>query len=112
MGFRDGVLDIIQLPIEQQTAMNINIITLVLLTIVTVLAAFVTDLGYVNAVGGGTLAAMIVFVFPYVMYSAAMKAQQVPPSRAQRMEVSFAFGLLIVGVTMGLVGVIVELKNE
>jgi hypothetical protein len=112
MGFRDGVLDIIQLPIEQQTSVNINIITLVLLAIVTVLASFVTDLGYVNAVGGGTLAAAIVFVFPYLMYSAAMKAQPVPPSQAQRMEVSFAFGLLSVGVIMGLVGVIVELQNE
>lgn len=112
MGFRDGILDIVELPIEQQTSANINIITLVLLAIVTVLASVVTDLGYVNAVGGGTLAAAIVFVFPYLMYSAAMKAQPAPPSQAQRMEVSFAFVLLIIGVIMGLVGVIVELQNE
>lgn len=112
MGFRDGVLDILELPVEKQTSMNINIITFALVAIVTILASMITDLGYVNAVGGGTLAAAIVFVFPYLMYSAAVKNQPVPPTPAQRIEVKCAFGLMILGVVMGLVGVLVELRHE
>ncbi len=112
MGFRDGVLDVLQLPIEKQTSTNFNVITMVLLTILTTIATVVTDLGYVNAIGGGTLAAAIVFVFPYLMYSAAMKAQSTPLRHGQRNELYFAFCLLIVGVMMGLIGVIVEIREK
>jgi amino acid permease len=110
MGFRDGVLDIIELPQPQQTSTNINIITIFLLIVITILAAFVTDLGFINAVGGGTLATAIVFIFPAVMYRAAVDAQVHPPSRFQRLEVRFAMGLMVLGVLMGAVGVVVELQ--
>jgi amino acid permease len=111
MGARDGLLDIIQLPLEQQTSTNVNIISVVFLSVITGLASVITDLGYVNAVGGGTLAAAIVFVFPYLMFSAALKSQSIPLAPDQRMERTLAFALLIVGVALGVIGVIVELYN-
>ena len=64
MGARDGVIDVLEIPPNRQTDANINLLTVILLTILTVTAMFVTDLGLINAVGGGTLATMIVFVFP------------------------------------------------
>ena len=111
MGFRDGVLDVLELPQSQQTSTNINIITIFLLTVVTILAAIFTDLGFINAVGGGTLATVIVFVFPALMYNAAIKEQVEPVTQDQRREVKFAFGLMVLGIVMGIIGVVVELQH-
>jgi amino acid permease len=108
MGFRDGFLDVIELPQEQQTSTNINVITAVLLIIVTILAAFCTDLGAINAVGGGTLATLIVFVFPALMYRAVVGEM---PTLSETREVKFALGLMVIGVLMGIVGVVVELRH-
>lgn len=110
IGFRDGVLDIMQVPLEKQTDTNINIITLVLLTVVTILAVFVRDLGFVNAVGGGTLATAIVFVFPALMFQAAIKNQGTRATKSQHMELHFAYVLMVIGILMGAVGVVVEIQ--
>jgi amino acid permease len=112
MGFRDGFLDVIELPAEKQSSTNINIVTIVLLAIITVLAAICTDLGFINAVGGGTLATAIVFVFPALMYRAAVELQTELPTRAELQEVKFAMGLMVVGVIMGVIGVVVELQHQ
>lgn len=59
IGFRDGVLDVLNVPSELQTSPNLNVLTLILLAIITVVAIFVTDLGMINAVGGGTLGTLV-----------------------------------------------------
>lgn len=112
MGFRDGVLDCLSLPMEKQTSTNVNIITVTLLFIVTSLAILVTDLGFVNAIGGGTLATAIVFVFPALMYRAAVRGQSIPDIPGQECEVKFAMVLMVVGVIMGAIGVVVEVQRQ
>ncbi len=100
-----------KLPEEKQTSTNVNIITIVLLTIITLLAAITKDLGMINAVGGGSLATLIVFVFPALMYRAAVDHQAAPPTTVQRREVRFAMALMVVGLIMGAIGVVVELAR-
>jgi hypothetical protein len=78
-----------------------DVMTLLLLTILTVMAVFVTDLGMINAVGGGTLATALVFVFPALMYQQAVRLQF---SGAER-EVWIAMTLMVIGVILGLLGV-------
>jgi len=51
IGFRDGVLDMLNIPPERQTTTGLNTLTLFLLTLVTVTACFVTDFGVINALG-------------------------------------------------------------
>jgi amino acid permease len=109
-GTRDGVLDILKLPEEKQTSININIITIFLLLIITVLAVFTTDLGMVNAVGGGSLATLIVFVFPANMFWAAIDHRRAPPSNEEKREVVFAMILMILGLIMGIIGVVVAVS--
>lgn len=108
-GTRDGVLDILELPQEKQTSTNMNIITVTLLIIITVLAAVTTDLGLVNAVGGGSLATLIVFVFPAVMFSAAIDHRAAPPTAGEKREVTFAMILMVLGLIMGAIGVVVAI---
>lgn len=45
IGFRDGMVDLLDVPIERQTSRNMDVLTLLLLTLPTVMAVFVTDLG-------------------------------------------------------------------
>lgn len=47
MGFRDGMLDVFAVPHELQTTQNLNVFTVALLLIVTVLATVLTDLGVI-----------------------------------------------------------------
>ena len=54
-GFRDGIIDVLAVPRELQTANNLNVLTVALLLLITILATFLEDLGMVTAVGGGTL---------------------------------------------------------
>lgn len=113
IGFRDGVLDLLEVPAEKQTSNNLNLVSLVLLGIVTLLAMVVTDLGLINAVGGGTLATAIVFVFPTLMYRQAVLRKTFDeeveefdgPSDAEKREVKIALAFMCAGIVMGVIGV-------
>jgi amino acid permease len=106
IGFRDGMVGLldVRVPMERQTSHNsMDVLTLFLLTILTVMAIFVTDLGMINAIGGGTLATALVFVFLTLMYQEAVNPQFT--SGAER-EVWIAMTLsMVIGVILGLVGV-------
>jgi amino acid permease len=129
IGFRDGVVDLLTIYTSSTSSSSsqiskskspdidwtkhLNILTVLLLSIVTITAIFVTDLGQINAVGGGTLATAIVFVFPALMYRVAVEKD--PTSKyyvARRREVVFVMALMVFGVVLGLTGVWVAVRNE
>ena len=97
MGVRDGVLDIWQVPLQDQTPQKLNQLTYGLLSILTVTAIFVTDLGLINAVGGGLVSTAITFCFPAIMYY--MAAHQLP---SQVIKVMITSGLAVSGMILGL----------
>jgi len=101
-GVRDGVFDILEVPVAEQTPMRFNQLTLILLSTLTVISMFVTDLGLINAVGGGIVATAIVFVFPTIMLGAAVKQKLGGPS--SRKEAAFALALTVIGVVLGFIG--------
>ena len=101
-GARDGVMDILEIPLVEQTPERIRRLTLVLLTILTVTAIFVTDLGLINAVGGGIIATAIVFVFPTMMFYGAVK--QKLGGENDKKEMVFALCLTVFGVLFGVIG--------
>ena len=105
IGVRDGCLDILQVPLHMQTSSNLNIFSLGLLTILTVTAIFVDDLGLINAVGGGTLATFLCFVFPAFMYRQAIRNLPTKGSPRQRDEVILVMILMTVGSILGFIGV-------
>lgn len=129
IGYRDGVLDLLKVPVEKHTSNNLNLLTVVLLIFITLIAMTVTDLGLVNAIGGGTLATVIVFVFPTLMYRQAVKRKPFDeieleedeeeeeeeeidlPTPAQKREVTFSVVLMYGGVTMGIIGVWMAISN-
>jgi amino acid permease len=76
VGFRDGVLDVLQ--VKDRTDETLNIVSIVLLLAVTTAAANVTDLALVLSVGGGTFSTAVASVFPALMFQAAVKESSNP----------------------------------
>ena len=128
IGYRDGVLDLLQVSAEKQTSGNLNLVSFILLTFVTIIAMLVKDLGLINAVGGRTLATAIVFVFPTLMYQRAVRRKHFDetnladeensdeederPTPEQKREVIFAQTLMCMGIVMGLIGVWMAISNQ
>ena len=105
IGLRDGILDSLEVPIAKQTNRNLEVLTIVLLSIITIIALCITDLGLINTVGGGIFATAIVFVFPAFMYQKAVRDLGEEASPGQRREVVLCFVLMVLGVFLGLSGV-------
>lgn len=109
--------------------MNINVLSVILVTVITLIATVVTDLGIINAVGGGTFASMICLVLPTLMYHKALNDTHGVPanistkedqewsiqprqsSSRQRccggyfLEITMTYVLMILGTVLGLLGV-------
>lgn len=105
IGLRDGVLDILEVPHSKHSSRNLEVLTVVLLSIITLIAIYVTDLGLINTVGGGTFATAIVFVFPAIMYRKAVKDLEDLAAPGQKREVVVALVLMVFGVVLGIFGV-------
>jgi len=111
IGFRDGVLDVLNVQPELQTSPNLNMLTVILLAVITLIATFVADLGMINAVGGGTLGAAVVFLFPALMYRWAIVDYLGNRStEGQRLEVKLVLALMVFGIVLGVAGVVVSLQ--
>lgn len=102
-GVRDGVLDVLEVPFHEQTRDNLNRLTLLLLTTLTIIAIFVTDLGLINAVGGGLVATAIVFVFPTMMFRAALMRSS-EDKACKSFELPLATVLTGFGMLIGIIG--------
>ena len=106
VGVRDGFIDLLLIPIEQQTNLLHVGMTILLLLIITILATCFQDLGHVTIVGGATLGTAVIYVFPTVMYHYAIKNLRRYATFLQRMEVLFAMVLMCVGITIGSIGIV------
>jgi hypothetical protein len=108
---RDSVLDVCETKVADQLARNHGYLTLSLLTVLTIGALFVTDLGLINAVGGGLVTTPIVFLFPSIMYRGGMKFLSFDELKRQQNEVTLATGLTVVGTMFGLAGAWIAIND-
>ena len=108
IGFRDAVLDTMNVPRERQTPLFLNILTILILSLITLVAAFVTDLGVINSIGGGSVAVLMCFCFPAVMFQKAIQDLGETSLASQRLEVKIVMFLMVVGCVVGVGGVVTE----
>ena len=112
IGVRDGILDLFSVGIGWQTAININALTIAMLSIFTALAYKFTDLGLVSAVGGAAFGTAVTFVFPSIMFFSAVSS--LPPTEVSfwlQCESLLVLLLMLFGIVMGAIGVIEVLRN-
>jgi len=102
IGVRDNCLDILGITDEVDTTAKLNVFTLLLLSIMTLASCFITDLGMINSVGGGTTVTLVCFIFPAFMFREAMRKENIG---GPQWEVWLVMSLMVVGVVLGIIGV-------
>jgi membrane protease YdiL (CAAX protease family) len=105
------MLDVLMIPREKQTSQALNVLTIILLVIITLLAMLIQDLGMVTAVGGGTLGTVVVFIVPTLMFKSAVKRLGDRATASQKREVHLATFLMWLGIAIGVVGVFLALHK-
>ena len=108
--FNTDYIRILLRPIDWNK--HLDLLTVILVTTVTVTAVYITDLGTINAVGGGAISTPIVFIFPAIMYRVAVETDSSSKFYVQRhREVMFVYSLMIIGMVLGFTGAWIAIQG-
>ena len=107
-GCRDGFLDLAQITVDNRNSLLLNLVTVSLLGIITVLACTLRDVSFVLAFGGATLGNALTYVYPALMYRAVVRQQG---RHGEGLGVSVAMMAAGVGIAIGLIGAVMALKS-
>lgn len=108
VGFRDGMLDALKVPVEDRTDNTLKTLSLGLLTAVTLAACLIQDLALVLSVGGGTLSTIVASVFPALMFRAAVESSN---DARRELDTNLALGLMLSSVAIGATGVVLAVEK-
>lgn len=104
IGVRDNCLDILGIADKIDTDAKLNLFTIFLLAILTITSCFVTDLGLINSVGGGTTVTLVCFIFPALMFRHGILKYGLGTA-GEKQESWLVMSLMVVGVVLGIIGV-------
>ena len=109
-GFRDGVLDLANVPVEKRSNALLNKVTVGALSFITCLALTLKDLSFVLSFGGATLGNALIYVYPALMFRGAVKKMGGKATKGMKREVKLAMANAGLGIGMGIVGAKMALK--
>jgi len=104
VGTRDGTLDLLKIPEEKRTASLLNQTTYALLAITTAMAWKLTDLSFVSSISGAVFGTALIFVFPSLMFRAAVKNLGDKATASQKKEGKFAMIVNLLGIVIAAIG--------
>eukprot|EP00985_Skeletonema_marinoi_P006203 scaffold2690_cov168-Skeletonema_marinoi.AAC.9 len=104
VGTRDGTLDLLKIPEEKRTASLLNQTTYALLAITTAMAWKLTDLSFVSSISGAVFGTALIFVFPSLMFRAAVKNLGDKATDSQKKEGKFAMIVNLLGIAIAAIG--------
>lgn len=108
MGLRDNLLDLLGLTDKFNTDGRQRVFIVFLLTTCIIMACFITDLGLISAVGGGTSVALVAFVLPAIMFREAMRIHG-KRKASENFEVWLVMFFMALMVILGITGVITSI---
>lgn len=111
VGTREGILDLFNVKLEKRTNALSDKVTLLTLTIITVGALVVNDLGFVLSFAGATLGNALIYVFPAMMFNKMVDKLGDKATAEQKAEVKFATFTCLLGIAMGGIGAFMSIKN-
>jgi len=118
VGLREGVLNMLGLSDKAGDASVHVVATLLLLVVMNGLALKLKNLGLVVAVGGAALGTSLVYTFPAMMFIQAtrqlarkLEARGDCLPKARRVEMYANGALVLVGVSLGALGIFMSLKS-
>lgn len=106
---RDGIFDIFAFSEERRKTLFIPF-TMGLLSLVTLLALVLKDVGFVVSISGALFGCMLMFVVPAVM-NLGLFARQ-PSEKVSQLEKIGNYGMIGTGVAMAILGVYVSVMRQ
>jgi amino acid permease len=104
VGTRDGLFDLINVPEEKRTDSLQNKVSVGLVALLTGLAIQVNNLTFVASMSGALLGTALIFIFPTLMFRAAVAKLGDKASKTQRFESKLSGLIASVGVVVGGIG--------
>jgi hypothetical protein len=104
VGTRDGTLDLLKVPEEKRSASLLNQTTFALLGMISALAWKLTDLSFVSSISGAVFGTALIFVYPSLMFRAAIKNLGDKATDGEKKESTFAMLVNLVGIAVGIIG--------
>mmetsp|Transcript_4755 Transcript_4755/g.13439 ORF Transcript_4755/g.13439 Transcript_4755/m.13439 type:complete len:516 (-) Transcript_4755:612-2159(-) len=112
VGVRDGLLDLAGVPENERTEGRLNALTVAIFAGIAALALSLKDLSFVLSFGGSTWGAALIYVFPALMFRAAVrKMGDGGAADGLRAEVRLAMGKACLGTVLGCIGTKMALKK-
>jgi amino acid permease len=109
VGCRDGLLECLKVSSEKRTPMNLNLLTVALLSVISLLACTLKNVSFVLAFAGATLGNALTYVYPAIMYHAVVKKQG---RTGESVGVTVALSSAVLGIIMGAVGAVMAWQNK
>jgi amino acid permease len=106
VGTRDGVLDLARVSESKRTNGLLNKVTVGILGLISLLATKITDLTFVVSISGAVLGSSLIFIFPTLMFRAAVRKD---PSK--KWEKRLCSVIASMGVAIGMVGTNMALQS-
>ena len=100
-GCRDGVLDLLKVPPSKRSNATLNVTTVAVLALLTLLAATLTDVSFVLSFGGATLGNLLTYIYPAIMYYKMVALKKLPN---EGFGVTLSIISAILGTIMGGIG--------
>lgn len=107
-GCRDGVLDLAEIPYQNRSSSLLNLVTVSLMGMITILALSLKDVSFVLAFGGATLGNALTYVFPALMYRAVVRKLGL---KGEGVGVFISTSSAVLGVFIGIIGAAMALKS-
>ncbi len=104
VGTRDGFLDLFKVPEEKRTDSLQNKLTVGLVVLLTAMALKIKDLTFVSSISGATLGTALIFIFPTLMFQAAVHKMGDEASPGLKFEKNLAGFIAVLGVVIGAIG--------
>lgn len=99
------------MPAEKRTNGLLNKITLAALSVITSMALVLKDVSFVLSFAGATLGNALIYVYPALMFRAAVKNMGDKATKGLKREVKMALANAGLGIGMGAVGARMALKT-
>ena len=93
-----------KVPDEKRSASLLNQTTYALLAITTAMAWKLTDLSFVSSISGAVFGTALIFVFPSLMFRAAVKNLGDKATASQKKEGKFAMIVNLLGIVIAAIG--------
>jgi amino acid permease len=104
VGARDGWLDLLKVPVDKRSNSLLNKATFAILSVVTLIATQLKELAFIMSFAGATLGNALIYVYPALMFKAAVKKMGDNASKELKNEVPFAMFSASLGLVMGCIG--------